>query len=177
MAGQDISATIGLTFNANIKINPSRSELAQAGSSLRLPFTDADKSQSFTCGVDINQINTIWHDRVQAAYATGDSIDLENLTDEFGQGFAFTRINGIFVQNRGTVGIHVTGDAGASRNTPWANNAILVPGGGHGWFCFVAPDATAWAVTTAKKDVEFNMISAGDAQNVDVGIMGLATFS
>ncbi len=171
MAGQDTSGSVALGLNLTIKINPSRSELATAQSSLRLPFDDADKSQSLAYGTDAGQIDTAWHDRV----TTGDSIDLEALTDEFGQAFGFDRINGIFVQNRGAEIIAVRGDVGASRNTPWADDQITIPGGGHGWFCLFAPDATGWTVTTAKKDVEF--YTAGSAQSVDVAIWGTATFS
>lgn len=171
MAGQTTTGTVGLNFQANIAINPSRSELATAKSSLRLPFTDSDKTQNLAHGSAANQINTVWHDRV----STGDTIDLESLTDEFGQAFGFDRINAIFVQNRGAEEIAVRGDVGASRNTPWADDQITIPGGGSGWFCLFAPDATGWTVTTAKKDVEF--FTAGSAQNVDVGIMGTATYS
>lgn len=126
-------------------------------------------------GTGANQADRIFSDRRTIAASGTDVLDLAGvLTDAFGATITFARIKALFVSaatgNTNNVNVVQDATSGAPLFLAAGDGVPVRPGG---MFLWVAPDATAAAVTAGSADL-INVVNSGAGSTVtyDIVIIG-----
>jgi hypothetical protein len=132
----------------------------------------------WTDGAAVDKANLIWTDRRTLAASTTEDLDLTGgLTDAFGSAITFARIKALIIaaSSGNANNVHVGGDAAGL--VGWvANNSDIVVVRPGGLLVWIAPDATAAAVTATTADVLQIANSAGSTSvTYDIALIGAAT--
>lgn len=168
--GLEVTANVTCQTHVRSVISPPRSELSEPFADTVFPADTDDQSYELSHGTGADQVNADWTDR----FETGNTIDLQSLTDKFGQALSFARLKEIRILNRGALPLEIVGD-NPGTETPWSDDKITLPGGGHAHLHLFAPDATAFAVTAGNKTIAFDKVGSGDEQDVDVVLVGVTS--
>lgn len=127
-------------------------------------------------GTGGNQADKAFHDRRTLAASTAEDLDLAGvLVDAFGATLSFARVKGLIISSVSANANNITvGGAGANGFISWvgaaAHTVTVRPGG---CLALYAPDATAYAVTSATADLlHITNAGAGTSVTYDVVIIG-----
>jgi hypothetical protein len=139
---------------------------------------DLLKRLDWASGVGANAADKIFHDRRTLAASATEDLDLAgSLVDAYGATITFARIKAILVvaaaANTNNVNVIREGTNGVPLFLALADGIPVRPGG---LFLWVAPDATAVAVTAGTGDLlTFTNSAAGTGVTYDVVIIGAST--
>lgn len=131
---------------------------------------------TMTSGTGANQADMLWHDRRTIAASSDEDLDLAgSLVDGLGNTQTFARVKLLMVSaaaaNTNNVNVTSDGSAGVPGLFLALGDGVVVRPGG--LFLWVAPDATAAAVTASTGDL-LNVAnsSSGSTVTYDVVIIG-----
>jgi hypothetical protein len=134
------------------------------------------KDFAFANGTGANQADKRWSSAGRSLGSTAaDTFDLSatsaNLIDYRGNAITFARIKGIAIYNSGPNMIQL--GAGSNPLVNWigaAGDIVNIRSGG--LFLLLAPDATAYAVTTSTADILRVLNSAAGTITYDIALLG-----
>ena len=133
-------------------------------------------SWSITTGTAASQADELWHDTRTLTASANDDLNLSTLTNAFGDAIALARVKCILVYSRSDNDTNIL--VGAAAANPLAtlfsdtsDQIIVRPDGA---FLAFAPDAIAYAVTTASADILRVAHDGGSSNDVmyDIVVIG-----
>lgn len=165
---------------ATYKLNTTSTQAAPAGPGTSTPLSRSlSLSATFAAsGINSDQVNLKYTNTI-VLNAANTTLDLTNLTDDYGGTVNFKRVKSIFIKNKATTdAMNLTVSPGASNgfNTAITGSVIVCPStnaSNDGAFLITAPNATGFAVSNSVKNLTLN--PAANAFSVDIEIMGCDT--
>lgn len=132
-------------------------------------------SQALTEGEGANAIESAWNDRRTLASAAADNLDLNALTDIFGQTVNFSAVKGLYIRNNSTTdNLLIGGNANAFGLFAAANDELKLPPGGE--ILLKVTTAAGIAVSNGSTDI-LDITHAGDTSaslTYDIAIIGIS---
>ena len=160
----EVSGTIGLA----ISITGSK---ALDLSTMTDPFRNPTQSVSIADGAGVNSAEAHYHDQISIPDGDDTTLDLETLTDPFGDALAFTKIKALLIQNLSEDATLIVGNPTANPVWLTGTNVIPVPPGGRLYVeCHTAAGIT---VDATHSDLKLTHDGTGtDAMLVNIYALG-----